>query len=344
MNTKKARSCNILLDKYYKKYSKKEQPKGEFLIFDIAGDFHKISAPFDDLGLCQNNIVAADVTIYNPTKPIVRGGKRYLIGRVEPLESEESKVMFFEESDGKWRIVPEAPVFGLQDPFHVENVQGWHILGGVQTFPHPTLPGGLGYRTVFYRYKNTIIDLIDKNGQIVDPFAEGPKMMKDIRLIELTNGKIAVFTRPQGDGGGLGKIGYIEIGSLDELEHNIPMAKIISNQFLDDEWGGANELHLLSNGKVGVLGHVAHFDGDVRHYYAMAFVFDPRNRRATHMEILTTASEFPPVKPKKEDLGRVIFSGGLHRNSDGTADLYVGIGDIKAGKIKIPDPFSKFEK
>jgi len=333
MKPKKVRE---LLATYYDQNRNNKLDKGEFLIFDIGRDAEKIGSFFGD-----PRPERAQITIYNPTKPIYRQGQRFLIGRVEPEENEQSRLMFFEEFEGVWRLVDEAPVLGLQDPFHVENVQGWHIIGGVQTVYRQD--ASLGYRTVFYRYESSIQELIE-NQTITPPFAVGPENMKDIRLIQLPTGQIGLFTRPQGGEAGLGKIAYIEIKRLEDLESSIPKANIIKNQFHDDEWGGVNELHLLKNGKIGVLGHIAHFDDSVRHYYAMAFVFDPRTKRATHMEILTTADDFPSIKPKRSQLGKVIFSGGLVRNEDGSADLYVGIGDIASGRIRIHDPFLKYEQ
>jgi len=319
---------------YYDKNNNSRLDEGDFLTFDEEGDLESIASRFHD-----PHLEKAHVTIYNPAKPIMHNGKLYLFGRVEPKYNQESKVMIFEQKGDIWRTVDEAPVLGLEDPFHIPDIQGWRIVGGVETFSD----NGIRYRTVFYRYKNNILDLVFDD-TIIPPFAKGPVDMKDIRLIELKNGRIAVFTRPQGGHAGPGKIGYIEIENLDQLEEAIPNARIIENQFHYDEWGGANELHLLKNGLIGVLGHVAHYDGDVRHYYAMAFVFNPKTHEHSHMEILTTADDFPPIKPKKDDLGKVIFSGGLHRNEDGTADLYVGVGDVRAGKIKIKDPFMKYEK
>lgn len=320
---------------YYDKNNNFKLDEGDFLIFDDEGDLESILAKFDD-----PHLERAEVTIYNPTKPILHDGKQYLFGRVEPRHNQESKVMVFEQKGDIWRIVNEAPVLGLEDPFHIPDIQGWRIVGGVETFEND----GLKYRTVFYRYKSSLMDLFSDD-EIVPPFAKGPAGMKDIRLIELQNGRIAVFTRPQGGHAGPGKIGYIEIDKLEALEEAIPKARIIENQFHFDEWGGANELHLLKNGLVGVLGHIAHFDDkEVRHYYAMAFVFNPETHEHSHMEILTTADDFPPVEPKKGELGKVIFSGGLTRNGDGTADLYVGVGDVKAGKIRIKDPFIKYEE
>lgn len=321
-DTNSPKDCKILLNEYTERRDKEKLQKGKLLSFDIEKNKENIS-------------------VYNPTKPIIRGDKRYLIGRVEPIDSEESKLVFFEENDSFWHVVNEAPVLGLQDPFHIENIGGYHIVGGVRISKEDSKSY---YETVFYRYKQSIFELIDENGSTVEPFAVGPKGMKDIRLIELGNGKIGVFTRPQGGAAGLGKIGYIEIKNLDELEKAIPRARIIENQFKADEWGGANELFVLSDGTIGILGHIAHSEDGIRHYYAMAFVYDPLTHRHSPMEILVTADDFPNVAPKKSDLGKVIFSGGMHRFADGTAELYVGVGDMKAGKILIEDPFCKYER
>ena len=93
--------------------------------------------------------------------------------------------------------------------------------------------------------------------------------MKDLRLVELQDGSIGVFTRPQGEKGGRGKIGFTRVASLEELSiDQINKAPLLEGQFVDEEWGGCNEIHLLPNGILGVLGHIACFDeqGD-RHYY-----------------------------------------------------------------------------
>jgi len=324
-----------MLATYYDQNHNLKLDEGEFLTFEMGKDLEKINSHFSDIARAQAKII-----IYNPTRPIHNNGRNFLAGRVEPTTDENSKVMFFEEDEGIWRLVDEAPVLGLQDPFYISNVQGWHIIGGVHFYPTDQ---GSNYDTHFYRYQREIFELFDEDGKVIEPFAKGPEGMKDIRLIDLENGRIAVFTRPQGGSAGPGRIAYTEIDSLEHLTQEIPRAEIIQDQFHPDEWGGANELHLLKNGKIGVLGHVAHYDGPVRHYYAMAFIFDPKSLRPSHMEILTTADDFPPIKPKKSELGKIIFSGGLTRHADGTADLYVGVGDKASGRIKIKDPFLKYE-
>jgi hypothetical protein len=42
-------------------------------------------------------------------------------------------------------------------------------------------------------------------------------------------------------------------------------------------------------------------------------------------------------------LDNVVFSGGLIRHGDGTADLYAGTSDAEAQKIRIKDPFLVYE-
>ena len=99
-------------------------------------------------------------------------------------------------------------------------------------------------------------DLVHKK-----PFFQGPDHMKDLRLVQLKDGSIGVFTRPQGEKGGRGKIGFVRIGTLDDLSLDvIRQAPLLEGQFLDEEWGGCNEIHVLSNGLLGVLGHIARFD------------------------------------------------------------------------------------
>lgn len=318
-NLGKLKTCLELLEEYRGR-TEKAISKGELLSFSVEKD-------------------DKEMTVYNITKPIIKNGKRYLLGRVEPIDCEYSSVMFFVEENGEWKIL-DHPVFDLQDPFYVENVQGWQVLGGVQVFCEDN---NLNYRTVFYKYRNCATELV-KNGKLSEPFASGPMRMKDIRLVELKDGKIGLFTRPQGSEAGLGKIAYITINSLDELEQKILDAKIIENQFSEQEWGGANELHLLDNGNIGIVGHIAHFEEGVRHYYSMYFVFDPINEQATPIEIISTADEFPCVTPKRSELGKILFSGGLERLQDGKAVLYAGIGDTQAGFVHITDPFLKYEQ
>jgi hypothetical protein len=274
--------------------------------------------------------------VYNITAPFQDNGETVVAGRVESRDSEQSEIVFFVRSpSGEWVPKSGAPVLSLQDPFHT-RINGELILGGVETFPHPEREG-LGWRTVFYRGA-------DLGG--LRRFFDGPDYMKDLRLVQLKDGRIGVFTRPQGVKGGRGKIGYTTAAALEDLTHElVAEAPLLEGLFLDEEWGGCNEIHVLSNGLLGVLGHIARFDEQRnRHYYPMVFVFDPENREFTDMRIIAERSDFADGPAKRPDLVDVVFSGGLIRKADGTADLYAGVSDAEAHKITISDPFLQYER
>ncbi|RUS43272.1 DUF1861 family protein [Cohnella sp. AR92] len=312
-----AKSCAVLFEQFKQERRERrgKEVQGEKLTFSGVGgrDVYNITAPFPD------------------------DGEQVIAGRVEDRSSERSQVMFFVERGGEWVPRSHAPVFDLQDPF-VAFIRGELVFGGVEVYfdgedPHYVT----SWRTVFYRgYR--IADL--------QPFAKGPLTMKDIRLVELKNGRIGVFTRPMPVGDARAMIGYTDIGELEELtEDRLENADVIPGQFLKVEWGGGNEAHLLRNGRIGVLGHIACMDdGNIRHYYPMAFGFDPQSRTATPIRIIASRDMFPDGPAKRLDLVDVLFSGGLVRHGDGTATLYSGVSDAEAHRIEIEDPFLEYEK
>ena len=67
----------------------------------------------------------------------------------------------------------------------------------------------------------------------------------------------------------------------------------------------------------------------------MTFIFDPKTRSVSNVQIIATAEQFPPVKVKKSDLGSVFYPSGLVKLGDGSAYLYGGIGDRAPGRILI---------
>jgi len=272
--------------------------------------------------------------VYNISKPFSIGGETVLAGRVEAREAwADSHVQFFKNETGILVPADGAPTLQLEDGF-ATHIGDETIIGGVDVYPNPTPtdPKRIDYRTAFYR---------GHDFPSLKKFALGPENMKDVRLTSLANNKIAAFTRPQGGSNGNGKIGYIELDSLDDINaKNLLNAKIIENQFAPEEWGGANELHLLPDGQIGVLGHVAYRDEqNIRHYYAISFVYNPKNHQASPLKIIATRENFPAGPAKTAELVDVIFPGGLVRHDDGTATLYAGLSDTEAGSIKISDPF-----
>lgn len=306
---KKPASCKELLAQYAA--TAPQNPQTELLKFEDVGAFD----------------------VYNIAAPFVWQGREILPGRVEPRDSELSQVWFFEKRNGAWHPIEGAPkIQNLQDPF-VSLHGGEIVLGGVRL----ELDGAgkiISYGTVFYRGE-TLEGLRE--------FAKGPRGMKDIRLVRLPNGKIAVATRPQGEKGGRGKVGFALIERLEELTPELLQdAPLFENLFLEEEWGGVNEMHPLSDGRIGALGHIASWDDkieDFRHYYPMAFIIDPQDFTATSPRIIACRKDFAAGPAKRHGLEDVVFSGGLVRHGDGTATLFAGLSDARAGTLRIADPF-----
>ncbi len=322
------------------KLSEKENlPQGKFLEFNLGENSEELS-------------------VYNPS-PMIIEEKLYLLARVEDKKSERGSTikLFTENEKGVWNIVEGWPeIQNAQDPFYCGVINDFNVFGCVNTYD---IPGSenQGYRTVFYKYKNSFSeDVKDLEGE-TPTFAVGPNKMKGIRIVQRANGKIGVFTRPQGDFGGRGSIGYFEISNLDELEdsltkqaENPDIKTLIEDIFLErlkgeNEWGGINEIKVRPDGKMNVLGHIADFgpDGIKKNYFPIAFVFDPETMSVRGLKIVATAEQFPKLEAKLPQLGSVIYSGGLVPLENGLYQLYVGVGDVEAGYIDIEDPFGDME-
>jgi hypothetical protein len=274
--------------------------------------------------------------VYNITAPFLDDGEDIILGRVEERNSEFSQVFFFSRSNKVWTPRQHTPTYNLQDPF-IAKIYGELIFGGVEVITSSNDPNHIvSWVTQFYRGKN--IDSLRH-------FAAGPDMMKDIRLIELTDKRIGVFTRPQGTIGGRGQIGFLILQSLDELNsENLSRSHIFNDQFIKEEWGGVNEAQLLENGWVGVLGHIACMDNQShKHYYSIVFAMNPDTCEKSPLKIIAIRNDFPPGPEKRHGLKDVIFSGGLRRLGYGRAELSVGVSDAEAYRIEIPDPFDEYE-
>lgn len=272
--------------------------------------------------------------VYNPTSPFLDNNKKVLAGRVEKRDSERSKIMFFEQiSDDTWKLIYDLPTFELQDPYY-SFVGDKLVLGGTEVFDHPENPDDLWWRAE---------KLVGNDISDLEHLMYGPNGMKDIRICEIGN-KLLILTRHQGEKGGRGKIGFYFADDLaDIVVEKIEKAAIL-NFCIDDEWVGSNQAMILKNGKIGVLGHIARFDENRgRHYYSTTFCFDPETEEYTDMKIICMREYLVEGESKRPDLVDVLFSGGIVRNVDGTAELYTGVGDCEVHCVKIKDPFLEYE-
>ena len=277
--------------------------------------------------------------VYNISKPFTIKGRTYLAGRVERRDNELSVVRIFERT-GKEEytaILPEMTFRNLQDPF-VTRIGSDLVLGGVQIVLHPLDEKRIiSWQTIFFR---------GKSPEDLKLFAVGPSCMKDIRLCGLPGGRVAVLTRPQGKRGGKGRIGFTVLDSLKDLcADTILDAVIDPSYFLPAEWGGANDIHLLKNGLLGVMGHIASRTKDGLHYRAMSFVLDPETGEHTAPRIVACRSDLTTDAPsKRPDLVDVLFTGGILRRKNGRATLYTGVSDCEAWCADIDDPFAEWDK
>ena len=280
--------------------------------------------------------------VYNCSIPFASGGRRYIFGRVEPHDKWAcSHVrLFAETAPDTFEFVPGSRTLPLEDPF-VQFIGEELVLGGTHV---RKLAGEIDtYYCYFYRGRDPFS---------LDYFTTGPDYMKDIRLLGLPSGRIAVFTRPRDEAtfrkyGTETVVGYVEIDSLDDLTPaSLERAEVIDGLFQLGEWGGCNQAYLLRDGRIGLAAHKAVLGDETasngeRHqlYTNCAFVFDPATRRATPMEIIATDASYPAFEPKVPHLAHTTFTSGLVFRDDGKADLYSGLGDAHEGRVTIPAPF-----
>ncbi len=272
-------------------------------------------------------------TAYNPTIPFKDKGVSYIGVRVESFDSElDSRTHFaYKLTDNSWRIDDSSPSFPFQDPTTIK-LKDELCIAGIRV---QDKGNSLTWNQEFYK-GDSIRNL--------EYFASGPIGMKDIRLVELED-RIGVFTRPQGRVGGLGRIGYFEIGVIEELtrltETDWYSAPLIDHLFEETTWGGVNQAIVLSDGEIGVIGHKAHqqiFEdaSPIKHYRAISFRFNPKNNKISSFKTIATRADFPSSPSKRTpELSDIIFPAGI----DEKYNLYCGLSDYCIGVKKIMNPF-----
>ena len=284
-----------------------------------------------------------DCDVYNPSIPFELNGSTYIAGRVETRDSERSKVKFFRYEQGSWVLCHDMQSFDLQDPF-VTWIDEELILGGVRVDWDEETGWAKSWCTDFY--KGTSLNDLTY-------FTSGPDHMKDIRLVQLQDKRIGIFTRPQGSEmlkkyRCIAKIGFTIVNKLSEVTPvNIENAPLLEGHFLSNEWGGCNQIHLLKNGTLGVIGHISYGEGDddnkILHYYGMSFVIDPHTRKMSVPKIIISRDCFPDGPAKASRLKDVTFTSGIIRGDNDTALIYSGLSDAQVGSALINDPFTEWE-
>jgi len=283
--------------------------------------------------------------VYNSSIPFDWKGKKYIFGRIERRgEWARSWVRLFEETGpDEWTLIQNEMIYQLEDPY-IAIIDEEIILGGTHVRKkQEKIDTYYGY---FYSGKN-IHDLYY--------FTTGPEHMKDIRLVELSNKKIGVFTRPRGEEirylyGSESIVGFAIINNIKELNADvIENAVKIDGLFEKDEWGGCNQCYYLESGKIGVIGHKCYKKTDengldILVYMNMSFIYDMEAHKALNVKIIGTRNSYPDGPAKIPALIDCAFTSGIVMRDDGKVDLYSGIGDTEVGRIVIDYPFEGFGK
>ena len=247
-------------------------------------------------------------------------------------EEELSEIVLFSETDGEWRPIEGAPTFpGLQDPC-VTMMDGKVILGGVR-FPVTIGEDRKAWQMEFYRE--------GLNGGF-DKVLTGPPKMKDIRFLQLPDGRILVLTRPQGERGGRGRIGFCVVDSLIQARwetiENAP-SSITARRNSGSGPTRPTCSPKTRSGSSATSPNSGRMDRGVTARWSLHRSGDGAvERNRDHRRTFRLS----PGESKRPDLQDVIFSGGLLRLGHGRARLFAGLSDAEAGSLDLPDPFLKF--
>ena len=276
--------------------------------------------------------------VYNPSIPFKWEGKDYLFGRIEKRDEwAQSWIGLFEkEKKDQWRFIRRIKDYQLEDPF-VSFIGDEIVLGGVRV----THKGSEidKFHTYFFRGK-------DLNNLV--HFATGPECMKDIRLVELDNYQIGVFSRPKNKEikklyGSYAVIGFTIIDNLEELTTEvIETAPYIPGLFSKGEWGGCNQAYNLGNGLIGVVGNKCYCSQNKKTttYTVISFIFDSVKHEISNLKLIGTRPCFPEGPAKKSWLTDCCFPAGIVFKKNNKVDLYSGINDCEVGRIVIDNSFA----
>jgi len=298
-------------------------------------------SPYESVKLTFKGVEGFDV--YNPSIPFMYEGKIYLFGRVERREDwARSWTRLFTQTDqDEWTLVKDSMIYPLEDPF-IQKINDELVLGGTHVQYQQ------GKIDTFYGYFYRGVDLRD-----LYYFTTGPDRMKDIRLVQLHDGRIGVFSRPRGEDiratyGSESLIGFTMIDRLGDLSAEVvSQANIIEGLFGKDEWGGCNQCYLLSSGLIGIIAHKSYQAKSERGdsllvYVNVAFVFDPEKHEVIDEKVIATRSSYPKGPAKNASLIDCAFPSGIVKRLDGKVDLYSGLSDTEAGRVTIDDPFRDY--
>ena len=255
-----------------------------------------------------------------------------------------------------------------QDPFHCgqftdsSNGSKYQVFGAVKIHVDDNghIPVG-GWDTRLFRYDTaSIIDEVIA-GRKFEPFFVGPYGMKGIRPVELTDGTIGCFVRPQGEFGGMGRIAFVRTKNIALLAEAIDSfmttrdeSKFVHGLTRPDigQWGGVNRVVQNSGGTLTLSYHVAYHlkengvETSVKRYEAWAAIFDPYTQKTVEAwQVAASDTHFAEhnIRVKNSNLtGGILYPDSFYKKENGELYLMTGIGDTTMGATHIDH--SKFAK
>ncbi|KAG5510779.1 hypothetical protein GH5_07004 [Leishmania sp. Ghana 2012 LV757] len=273
--------------------------------------------------------------VYNCSVPFQYEGKYHLFGRIESREKwADSRVRLFEETGkDEYTLVPDQRTYQLEDPF-VAKAQGRMFFGGTHTIKS----GGdvAGYYCDFYCGMP----------QALTYYTTGPDLMKGIRIVQLADSTIGIFSCKKTESSCL--IGFRTVNSLEEIKREtIADAQPINHAPFLDAWGSVSQPYLLSSGNVGCICHHGNLDKGANGEQPSvdcitSFVYDPTTNSTNHFRLLGTKGCFPDCPSKAPRVADCVFASGIVMRDDGKCDLYSGLGDTHEGRITIDYPFQGY--
>lgn len=289
---------------------------------------------------------------YNPALCAL-GDSKILAFRMEDRESSiitpekyHPEIAFAAPLDDRhWRLLERpAPIAMLEDPtfLRVRRDNVAHVvLGGVRV---QITDSGFIANTEFYTGPNM-------ESLSPQPFAV-IKGMKDVRLLELPDGRLLLSKRPTGGEYEAGKITLHVLDNISQLSQvdtlNLRTYAVLDSGYAAD-WVGTNSMYLLPDVHgdlwVGLLGHLGLRDVDDGKHYAVTTykirLEDLLDSKVHHImpRVIATRACFEDGPWKTPDLGDVVFPGSLDPLGHETYRLWAGLSDARIGTVVVDNPF-----
>lgn len=280
-------------------------------------------------GLSKNEIA------YNPAV-ILQGKQKVIAVRVESKDSDwqgsnyDPHIMFYRREGSQLVLLPKTPIFirhedpwatWINSPFGPPELLFGAVCPDLSTSP-PTVTTRI--------YLAPSVEQLDP----YRPYLE-VRGMKDIRICQLPEGKLAVFTRPTINHMFFGRIGFAIINSLPELPEAVKDAQLLNLNIDSSSIVGTNEVS-FSSGQVQVFCHVATKSLDeAMHYSAYKFLVDPNNPFSQQIPLqqVCARADFPSCPAKTKFVEDVVFPGGTGGLRE--TDFYCGLSDAAIGVISL---------